>query len=408
MASRKPSRRTTQGTRRRKLSSRKRIFYVAVSIIGLLILFTLSVHGLRHAVRSKSTRRVAFPVYETYASGHTEAKVKALDRRIYDALLDLKVPADDVVFRRVETKGPHEDQWTWSELEIRLQEAMPEARVKAVFYRRLAGIIPKESMAFGSAPNDKIILDLSVNAHHTHHLVFVPFTRKRVSPSPPAPLPRVAIIIDDIGYDDRMASKFLDLDAALSFSILPYSPFQREIATAVHRRGRDVLLHLPMEPLEYPEVNPGEGALMSAMEPDQLLNQLRKDLDAVPFVVGVNNHMGSRLTQDSAKMRQVFTILKRRNLFFVDSLTNPKSRCAQAADLLNLKFAHRHVFLDHVQSAHAIRFQIKRLVTIAKSNGSAIGIGHPYPVTWEILKEELPRLRHEIKLVPVSKLVFCH
>jgi hypothetical protein len=141
------------------------------------------------------------------------------------------------------------------------------------------------------------------------------------------------------------------------------------------------------------------------MEPDELLEQLRKDLDAVPFVVGVNNHMGSRLTQDSAKMRQVFTILKRRNLFFVDSLTNPRSRCAQAAHLLNLKFAHRHVFLDHVQSAPAVRFQIKRLVTIAKSNGSAIGIGHPYPVTWEILKAELPKLKYEIKLVPISDLV---
>ena len=405
MASRKPSRTTTRGTPKRKSSLRKRITYLAVSIVGLLVLFALSVYGLRHSVRLKPTPRAAFPVFETYASGHTEAKVKALDRRIYDALLDLKVPADDVVFNRVETKGHHEDQWTWSELEIRLREAMPEERVKAIFYRHLADIIPKESMAFGAAPHDKIILDLSVNAHRTHHLIFVPFTHKRVSPSPAASLPWVAIIIDDMGYDDNIASRFLELDAMLSFSILPYSPFQREIATAVHRRGRDVLLHLPMEPLEYPEVDPGEGALMSAMEPDELLDQLRKDLDAVPFVVGVNNHMGSKLTQDSAKMRQVFTILKRRNLFFVDSLTNPRSRCAQAADLLNLKFAHRHVFLDHVQTADAVRFQIKRLVTIAKSNGSAIGIGHPYPVTWEILKEELPRLRHEIKLVPVSKLV---
>jgi hypothetical protein len=195
MASRKPSRTTTRGTPKRKPPSlTKRISYLAVSLVGLLILFALSVYGLRHSVRLKPTPRVAFPVFETYASGHTEAKVKALDRRIYDALLDLKVPADDVVFNRVETKGHHEDQWTWSELEIRLREAMPEGRLKAIFYQHLSGIIPKESMAFGSAPHDKIILDLSVNAHRTHHLVFVPFTHKPVSPSPAASLPRVAMV----------------------------------------------------------------------------------------------------------------------------------------------------------------------------------------------------------------------
>jgi len=405
MASRKPSRTTTAGTRRTKPALRKGIPYLAVFIVVLLSLVALSVYGLRHLVRFHPTTRVSLPVFETYASGDTEAKVKALDRRIYDALLDLKVPADDVVFNRVETKGHHDDQWTCSELEIRLREATPEARVKAVFHQHLAGIIPEQSIQFRPAPRHKIILDLLVNTHRTHHLLFVPFTQERFSPPPSATLPRVAIIIDDLGYDEHLASKFLDLEGLLSFSILPYSPFQREIATAVHRRGRDVLLHLPMEPLEYPDVNPGEGALMCGMAPDELLDQLRQDLDAVPFVVGVNNHMGSRLTQDSAKMRQVFTILKRRNLFFVDSLTNPKSRCAQAAHLLNLRFAHRHVFLDHEQSTHAVRFQIKRLITIAKSNGSAIGIGHPYPVTLEILKEEIPKLKYEIKLVPVSELV---
>jgi polysaccharide deacetylase 2 family uncharacterized protein YibQ len=362
-------------------------------------------YGLNRSVRLNPAPRVSLPVFETYASHGTEAKVKALDRGIYDALLDLKVPAEDVVFNRVETKAYHEDRWTYSELAICLQEAVPEGHVKAAFYQHLAGIIPQESMAFRSAPHHKIILELSVNGHRTHHLAFLPFTHKKVPSPPAASLPQIAIIIDDLGYDDNMATRFLELDGVLSFSILPYSPFQQEIAYAVHRSGRDVLLHLPMEPLEYPSVNPGEGALMSAMGPDELLDQLRKDLDAVPFVVGVNNHMGSKLTQDSAKMRQVFTILKGRNLFFVDSLTNPKSRCARAAHLLNLKFARRHVFLDHDQTAHAIRFQIKRLVTIAESRGSAIGIGHPYPVTWEILKEEIPKLRGKVRLVPISKLV---
>ncbi len=405
MASRKPSRTTTRGTPKTKPSSRKRIIYLAVPLAGLLILFLLSVFGLQRSIRLHPASRVSLPVFETYTSRGTEATVNALDRRIYDALLALNIPAEDVAFNLVETRGSHEDRWTYSELKIRLREAVPERRIKAVFLRHLAGIIPQESVAISSAPAHKIILELSINGHRTHRLTFLPFTLKKALPVPLTSLPQIAIIIDDLGYDDKIASQFLKLDAILSFSILPYSPFERAIAAAVHRRGRDVLLHLPMEPLEYPAVDPGPGALMSAMEPDELLDQLRKDLDAVPFVVGVNNHMGSKLTQDSAKMRQVFTVLKTRNLFFVDSLTNPKSRCAQAAHLLNLKFARRRVFLDHDQSAHAIRFQIKRLVTIANSDGSAIGIGHPYPMTLEILKEELPKLRGRIKWVPVSKLV---
>jgi polysaccharide deacetylase 2 family uncharacterized protein YibQ len=160
-----------------------------------------------------------------------------------------------------------------------------------------------------------------------------------------------------------------------------------------------------MEPTEYPEVDPGEGALITTMTPDELLSQLNQNLASVPFVIGVNNHMGSRLTENSAKMRQIFTILKRRNLFFVDSLTSPNSRCKQAARLLKLKFARRQVFLDHDQDPNTIRFQIKRLVSIAKKRGKAIGIGHPYPTTWEVLKEDLDRIQSEVNLVPVSQLV---
>lgn len=160
-----------------------------------------------------------------------------------------------------------------------------------------------------------------------------------------------------------------------------------------------------MEPMEYPEVDPGVGALLSSMTPDDLLDQLQEDLDSVPLAVGVNNHMGSRLTQDPARMRQIFTILKKRNLFFVDSLTSPQSCCQQSALLLKLKFAQRHVFLDHVQDQNAIRFQIKRLVSMARKHGKAIGIGHPYPATWEVLSEELPNIKNQVELVRVSELV---
>jgi polysaccharide deacetylase 2 family uncharacterized protein YibQ len=330
--------------------------------------------------------------------------VKKLDRCIYDALLSLKVPARAVVFNWVETKKDGGDQWTYSDMEIRLQEPLQEELVRAVFADSLAGIIPEDSFLVRGDPQGEVIIHISVNGHPTHRVAFLTLPQER-PPPPLKRLPKIAIIIDDLGYDDKIASKFLELDGVLTFSVLPHSPFQVEIASAIQQSGRDVLLHLPMEPLDYPHVDPGKGALMTSMTPDELLDQLKKDLAAVPYIVGVNNHMGSRLTQDGAKMGQVFAVLKSLDLFFVDSLTSSLSSCADVASNLHLKFARRQVFLDHVEEPDAIRFQIKRLVTFARTQGQAIGIGHPYPVTWEILREELPKIKEEFELVPVSEIV---
>ncbi len=142
-------------------------------------------------------------------------------------------------------------------------------------------------------------------------------------PLPPRPgkLPWIAIIIDDIGYDAQIAEKFIGLNAAITLSILPHSPHQREIVRMAREKGLDLMLHLPMEPLEYPAVNPGPGALMSAMTPDALIRQLNDDLDAVPYIKGVNNHMGSRLTASSDQMNQILSSIKKRDLFFIDSRT---------------------------------------------------------------------------------------
>ncbi|MBU4504407.1 MAG: divergent polysaccharide deacetylase family protein, partial [Proteobacteria bacterium] len=140
-------------------------------------------------------------------------------------------------------------------------------------------------------------------------------------PSLTRELPKVAIIIDDIGYDRKIAEKFLNLDAVLTFSLLPHSLFQDKIAGKAHEKGFETMLHLPMEPLEYPSVDPGSETLLTSMSPDELIIQLNKNLDAIPFIKGVNNHMGSKMTTSSTQMYQIFSILKKRNLFFIDSLT---------------------------------------------------------------------------------------
>jgi polysaccharide deacetylase 2 family uncharacterized protein YibQ len=221
----------------------------------------------------------------------------------------------------------------------------------------------------------------------------------------PKGLPKVAIIIDDIGYERRVAEKFLSLDAVLTFSVFPCSPFQQRIIRKAHAKGIEIMLHLPMEPDGYPEVDPGPNALLTSMSPDELIDQLNKNLDAVPLIKGVNNHMGSKMTTESTRMYQIFSVLKKRRLFFVDSRTTPESICKPSARLLQIPFAQRDVFLDHVQEPDFIRRQIKELIRIAEIHGTAVGIAHPHLITYEVFREELPELQKKVRLVPASSLV---
>jgi polysaccharide deacetylase 2 family uncharacterized protein YibQ len=232
-----------------------------------------------------------------------------------------------------------------------------------------------------------------------------PAERPVKSPTTEKHLPLVAIIIDDLGYDKKIAKKLSNLNAMLTFSILPHSPFQKSIARLSRDRGLGIMLHLPMEPIEYPNINPGPGTLLTSMTPDELTRQLEKDLDAVPFITGVNNHMGSKMTAESSQMYQIFSILRKKGLFFVDSRTTIKTLCKPSARLFQIPFAQRDVFLDHLVEVEFIHKQLKELVRIAQHNGYAVGIGHPHSLTYQVLHEMLPDLQKKVRLVPASEIV---
>jgi polysaccharide deacetylase 2 family uncharacterized protein YibQ len=222
---------------------------------------------------------------------------------------------------------------------------------------------------------------------------------------PDKSLPNVAIIIDDLGYDNNLAKNYLELGIPFTFSVLPFSPFQKSIAKAAHEKGIEIMLHLPMEADEYPQVSPGPGALLTDMPPDKLIEQLNNDIDDIPFIKGVNNHMGSKMTAIDTQMYQIFTVLKKRGLYFVDSRTTAMTICGPSARLLKVPFAERDVFLDHRQDSDFIRNQIKLLVKIADKHGEAIGIIHPHHATYKIIREMLPYLQEKVNLVPASKIV---
>ncbi|MEE8430277.1 MAG: divergent polysaccharide deacetylase family protein [Candidatus Desulfatibia sp.] len=224
-------------------------------------------------------------------------------------------------------------------------------------------------------------------------------------PGLPAKLPKVAIIIDDIGYDRKIADKFLQLNADLTFSLLPHTPSQKSFARKVSQKGLDIMLHLPMEPYEYPQVDPGPGALLTSMSPDELISQLKKNLDAVPGIIGVNNHMGSKMTTVSSQIYQIFTVLKQRKLFFIDSRTTLNSICKPSARLFQIPFAQRNVFIDHIVDPDFIRRQLNHLIQIAYDRGEAVGIAHPHIETYTVLRAMLPDLQKKVQIVPASQIV---
>jgi polysaccharide deacetylase 2 family uncharacterized protein YibQ len=235
----------------------------------------------------------------------------------------------------------------------------------------------------------------------------IPSSKQRQTPEAPfaGGLPKIAIIIDDIGYDSKMVEKFIRLDIPLTLSILPQSPQKNRIVNLAHARGFDIMLHQPMEPNEYPRINPGPGTLFTAMPPDELICLLNKNLDEIPYVKGVNNHMGSRMTSQSEHMRQIFSVLKKRGLFFVDSRTTAQTICRMSAQLLHVPFGERDVFIDHRHQHDFIEKQMQELVRIARSHGEAIGIAHPHNSTYKVLQKIIPQLKKSNVFVPVSELV---
>jgi polysaccharide deacetylase 2 family uncharacterized protein YibQ len=219
---------------------------------------------------------------------------------------------------------------------------------------------------------------------------------------------KIAILIDDIGYDLASLDAFLTIDAPLSFAVLPHCRYSVAAAKRLHHAGREILLHLPMEPHNYPYVNPGHDALFMDMNEQQIMTQVEKNINAVPYITGVSNHMGSRFMEDEAKLSIVFTQLKQKNLFFVDSKTTGYSRGPELAKKLGLRFLSRKVFLDSDRDSVKTFYHVTKYLNSESlpATDSWLLIGHPYPRTIDALKKALPVLKAEgIEIVPVSDLL---
>ena len=188
--------------------------------------------------------------------------------------------------------------------------------------------------------------------------------------------------------------------------MLPQVRWSAASADALRRGGKEVLLHLPMEPAGYPRVRPGPGLVLRSQTDVEIARTLEEDLATVPGAVGVNNHMGSVATADPRVMRAVVAVLSQRGLFFVDSHTTDATVAEKTARDASVPAVSRHVFLDDVATEEAVRKQLDELVRRARLEGDAVAIGHPYPATLAVLERELPGMASRgVRVVRVSELV---
>lgn len=197
----------------------------------------------------------------------------------------------------------------------------------------------------------------------------------------------LSLIIDDLGQNLPRDRRVLALPGPVTAAIMPDTPHATEFAREAHRAGKIVILHMPMDPATGP----------FAWHPDLPLDELEKRLNAafkmVPYTAGINNHMGSRMTSQPAAMAWLMADLQRRHKFFVDSRTSAQTVAAAEAQRIGLASVSRDVFLDDERTEAAIFIQLQTAINLARKQGSAVMIGHPYPQTLAVLERELPKLK---------------
>ena len=223
-------------------------------------------------------------------------------------------------------------------------------------------------------------------------------------PSGSAPNPYIVLILDDIGNSADLGQRAVALPGAITYAVLPHTPHAASLAEQAHSLGKEIMLHAPMS--NQAHIPLGPGALTDELSRDEFMQTLADSIAAIPHLQGVNNHMGSALTERETQMTWVMEALREHDLYFVDSLTTPRSVAGRVARQQKVPTITRNVFLDNETTFENIDREFKRLLALAEQNGSAVGIGHPYVQTLEYLEQALPALaQSNIDLVPVSLMI---
>lgn len=215
---------------------------------------------------------------------------------------------------------------------------------------------------------------------------------------------QLAVIIDDIGYSSALGRRATDLDGAFTLAVLPFTPHGVELAHRANARGKELILHTPMSNNQGQGIE--QGALDSGMTHEDFVLTFDQMLADIPYISGVNNHMGSRLTREQQPMDWLMSELARRHLYFIDSRTTAETLALRTARQHRIPSGKRDVFLDNQRTPVLIEQQLRKAMTLARKQGFAIAIGHPYPETLTVLENIQPLLdEYQVGLVKVSTLL---
>lgn len=339
------------------------------------------------------------------SAGSLDERIRQVDYAFLQAGLVAGIPAGDT---RFSSRDDHHHQ----DVDI-LPGADAEGYLRAL--RKALAIWAGDAALRQVEPH---VWTVSLGTMETHRLRFYP-GRTEFPPADSRAVPagkegkrtrlpgqaaRMVIVIDDLGESKKAVKDLLGLNFPVTFAFWPFSAHAREGALEAHRAGREILVHYPMQPVGYPKVNAGPGVLLVGMEGRRIQALVEEGIARVPHAAGLNNHMGSRFTQDQAGVDQVLSVLKRKGMFVLDSLTHNRSILHKEAVRLGLTVYKRNIFLDHEVAKTEILAQLKRAERIAQLTGQSVAIGHPHPETLQALKE-WQRLRDaDVRLVRLRDL----
>ncbi len=364
-----------------------------------------------------------------------ESRIRELDKSISHTLFNLGITKHDIRESSVSVKNDGNKRWTYKRREF--LASRPGMDIDK-FETELAQVVSGEnSRGDIQKKKDELVFDISVNDLHTHRLIFDfrsrednktklagraekdrDITKKGAAHAPDdkgaealfsQDKPKVVIIVDDLGRDKESVDSFAEISTQLTFAVLPNLPNSTYAAEVATKNNIDLLLHIPMEPKPvsgYNADDAGEGVLMVGQTKEDILKNLERNIKAVPNIIGINNHMGSKFTENHELMELVLRKMHSEGLFFIDSLTSPDSQGYPIAKEIGMKTARRDYFLDDKRKGKEyVTQQLARLVEKSEKDGVAIGICHPYPQTIEAFKEVIPRIGNRVQIVPVSKVI---
>ena len=301
------------------------------------------------------------PFEEVYATSKQLSRdIRLVDKAISDGLYAMGVPQEDIVFLSVVPREKDGYHWDFNDIQARIPRQHPLYQVGNEIRTRVTNLKRPAEITIAKQSPKEIVYHIFCSGLFTHRLNIL---RDGYPPPQRLPCPKIGIIIDDVGYDSSLAKAFIQLDLPLTLSILPFAPGSKSIAQRAKKEGREIMLHLPMEPINYPAVDPGDGVLLLSMDKEMILEVLNRDLSWVPFVSGVN-----KVETPPFQLGEGF-------VFYGYYNTYPR------------------------------KIQMERLLSLARQKGWAIGIGHPHQETLELLKKYESTLTHEAEVVPVSRLV---